>query len=217
MAGKPVPDRRAALAKSSQLAPAAAAIVATGRGTHAPVSQLGRDGHRAAAGVFTPQSESEIAAILQARGAGRSRQGRQAGTRGLTSPAPMATCCSLMPWRRCGASICSARRSRCRRAFACIALISAMHRHGMTLPVIGSVTQQSIAGAIATGTARQRTGTWQPGQPHRRHALGAGEWRSPADQPSRKCPSVTGGARPLWGAWGDQRSNPRDRARLSLA
>ncbi|HNN96817.1 MAG TPA: FAD-binding protein, partial [Pseudomonadota bacterium] len=32
------------------------------------------------------------------------------------------------------------------------ALIAAMHRHGMTLPVIGSVTQQSIAGAIATGT-----------------------------------------------------------------
>lgn len=31
-------------------------------------------------------------------------------------------------------------------------LISALQRHGLTLPVIGSVTQQSIAGAIATGT-----------------------------------------------------------------
>lgn len=31
-------------------------------------------------------------------------------------------------------------------------LIAAMAQHGMTLPVIGSVTQQSIAGAIATGT-----------------------------------------------------------------
>ena len=31
-------------------------------------------------------------------------------------------------------------------------LIDAMARYGMTLPVIGSVTQQSIAGAIATGT-----------------------------------------------------------------
>lgn len=31
-------------------------------------------------------------------------------------------------------------------------LIAALHQHGLTLPVIGSVTQQSIAGAIATGT-----------------------------------------------------------------
>jgi L-gulonolactone oxidase len=31
-------------------------------------------------------------------------------------------------------------------------LIDAMAQHGMTLPVIGSVTQQSLAGAIATGT-----------------------------------------------------------------
>jgi FAD-linked oxidoreductase len=31
-------------------------------------------------------------------------------------------------------------------------LIAALHRYGLTLPVIGSVTQQSIAGAIATGT-----------------------------------------------------------------
>lgn len=31
-------------------------------------------------------------------------------------------------------------------------LVAAMAQHGMTLPVIGSVTQQSIAGAIATGT-----------------------------------------------------------------
>ncbi len=102
---------------------------------------------------FTPQSEPEIVAILQ-RAAQAGRRVKVVGA-GHSWSDIACTDGYLLQLD----ALAQVRRVDLQRQEITVqagirlhALISAMHRHGMTLPVIGSVTQQSIAGAIATGT-----------------------------------------------------------------